>query len=122
MTGSLFTSVAWFVLVIALIPLVLWLMKRMQVSAASAGRPGTPKLVAMLPISAQNKVVTVEVGHGEERVWLVLGSGPQGLRTLHTMSAQDDADSGLPQPPTAAFAQLLGRMKSQKDGGADRAF
>jgi len=117
MTGNLFTSLAWFIVILALIPVVLWVMKRAQVGAAGMGRTGTPRTVAVLPISAQNKVVTVEVGQGEERVWLVLGSGPQGLRTLHTMSAPDEVDELAPQPPAAAFAQLLGRLKGQAGQG-----
>jgi hypothetical protein len=31
--------------------------------------------------------VTVEVGLGQDRQWLVLGVGPQGITTLHTMPA-----------------------------------
>jgi flagellar protein FliO/FliZ len=43
----------------------------------------------------------------------VLGVSPQGIRTLHTMTAQTPADapSAVPPAPSAAFAQLLGRLK-----------
>jgi flagellar protein FliO/FliZ len=110
------TSLLWFVAVIAAIPLVLWLLKRSPLGGAASGRAGVPRTVAVMPISAQQKLVTVEVGQGEERVWLVLGVSPQGIRRLHTMSPHND-DLAAPPPPAAAFAQLLGRLKNDKGGG-----
>jgi flagellar protein FliO/FliZ len=67
----------------------------------------------VLPLSAQQKLVTVEVGQGEDRLWLVLGVTPQGIRTLHTMTAQTPVEDAavLPPPPSAAFAQLLARLR-----------
>ncbi len=107
------TSLLWFVAVIAMIPVALWLLKRTPLGGAGGGHAGTPRTVAVLPLSAQQKLVTVEVGQGEERLWLVLGVSPQGIRTLHTMTAQTmapDAVASSP-PPSAAFAQLLGRLR-----------
>jgi flagellar protein FliO/FliZ len=105
------TSLLWFGAIIALIPLTLWLLKRTPLGAGS-GKAGTPRTVAVLPLSAQQKLVTVEVGQGEERLWLVLGVSPQGIRTLHTMSAQGEAADGTtPPPPAATFAQLLTRLR-----------
>ena len=107
-----YTSLLWFVFIIAAIPLLLWLLKRTPL-AGGGGRAGAPRTVAVLPLSAQHKLVTVEVGQGEERLWLVLGVSPQGLRTLHTMAAQTAAASAdlSPPPPTATFAQLLSRLR-----------
>ena len=110
-----FTSMLWFVAVIAAIPLVLWLIKRTPL-AGGTGRAGTPRAVAVLPLSTQHKLVTVEVGQGEERLWLVLGVSPQGIRTLHTMSAQTAPGDTAEAPPTATFAQLLTRLRG---GGRD---
>ena len=111
------TSLFWFFGVIALIPLTLWLLKRSPLGGGS-GRAGTPRAVAVLPLSAQNKLVTVEVGQGDDRRWLVLGVSAQGIRTLHTMEPQaDGAALTVPQPPSAAFAQLLGRMRRDKPAG-----
>jgi flagellar protein FliO/FliZ len=110
------TSLLWFVAVIAAIPVVLWLLKRTPLGGAASGRAGAPRTVAVMPISAQQKLVTIEVGQGEERLWLVLGVSPQGIRTLHTMSAQNDDLAATPPPPAAAFAQLLGRLKNDKGG------
>ena len=107
------TSLLWFLAIVAMIPLTLWLLKRTPMGGAG-GRPGAPRTVAVLPLSAQQKIVTVEVGQGEERLWLVLGVSAQGVRTLHTMAAQDQATAGTdtqPAPPSATFAQLLARLR-----------
>ena len=120
------TSLLWFVAVIAMIPLTLWLLKRTPLGGAG-GRAGTPRTVAVLPLSAQQKIVTVEVGQGDERLWLVLGVSAQGVRTLHTMAAQGPApegtgtDNSQPAPPAATFAQLLSRLRGGPNGGDRRA-
>lgn len=110
-------ALLWFGAVVAAIPLVLWLLRRSPLGAGFAGTGrsvvhGAPRPVAVLPLSAQHKLVTVEVGQGDDRLWLVLGMGPQGLRTLHTMHP-GVAPLGTEQaPPQAAFAQLLSRLRS----------
>ena len=109
----------WFGAVIALIPVTLWLLKRSTLVGGGLARPGTPRTVAVMPLSAQQKLVTVEVGQGEDRLWLVLGVSPQGIRTLHTMVPHGDAPDVQPQPPAAAFAQLLSRLRGH--GGDGRA-
>ena len=114
------TSLLWFGAVIAMIPVALWLLKRSSLLGAGLARPGTPHAVAVLPLSAQHKLVTVEVGQGEDRLWLVLGVSQQGIRTLHTMVAQGDAPDLTPPPPAAAFAQLLSRLRGHGSGGGAR--
>ena len=116
-----YTSLLWFLAIIAAIPLVLWLLKRTPLVGGGA-RAGAPRTVAVLPLSTQQKLVTVEVGQGDERLWLVLGVSPQGIRTLHTMAAQTaPGDTGTtPPPPAATFAQLLTRLRggnTQPPGG-----
>lgn len=119
MQGS-WGSLMWFIAVIAMIPVALWLLKRTPLGGGS-GLAGAPRAVAVLPLSAQQKVVTVEVGQGEDRLWLVLGVSQQGIRTLHTMAALGEAPAAMPggpgaKPPAAAFAQLLSRLR--REGGA----
>ncbi len=111
-----FTSLLWFVAVIAMIPVALWLLKRTPLGGGVGGLAGAPRTVAVLALSAQQKLVTVEVGQGDDRLWLVLGVSPQGIRTLHTMTAiaapmpADDTGAAAPLPSTT-FAQLLGRIR-----------
>jgi flagellar protein FliO/FliZ len=111
-----FTSVLWFVAVLAAIPLVLWLLKRTPLGGAGSGAAGTPRAVAVLPISPSQRLVTVEVGQGEERLWLVLGVTPQSIRTLHTMAPLAEAPGTPVPPPAQAFSQLLARLRG---GGGD---
>lgn len=115
--GSGITAVLWFVAILAAIPLCLWLLKRTPMGQG-AGAAGTPRTVAVLPLTTQQRLVTVEVGQGEERLWLVLGVSPQGISTLHTMMPQAGPVQEPAPAPAAAFAQLLGRLRQGGEGKA----
>ena len=108
MNGA-WTPLLWFALVVALIPAALWLLKRTPLGGSASN--GAMRSVAMLSLSASQRIVTVEIGTGVARRWLVLGVSPQSITTLHTMEPQAEA---VPAPAEAStpFAQLLGRMRS----------
>jgi flagellar protein FliO/FliZ len=111
-----FSALLWFGAIVALIPVVLWLLRRSPIGGRlGQGRAGTPRHVATLPLAPHSRLVTVEVGQGDERLWLVLGVTAHGIRTLHTMVPQVEEAASLPPPPAAAFAQLLGRMRKGPD-------
>ncbi|MDO8419219.1 MAG: flagellar biosynthetic protein FliO [Rubrivivax sp.] len=112
-------SLLWFAAIVAAIPVVLWLLKRTPVGGGTGAATGSPRPVAVLPLSASQRLVTVEVGQGEQRQWLVLGVTPQGITALHTMPAQAQAEGSALQQPQAAFAQLLRRL--HPGGAADHA-
>ncbi|WP_284617090.1 flagellar biosynthetic protein FliO [Aquabacterium humicola] len=105
--NSVLGPVAAFVAVLVLIPVALWLLKRTPIGAAAS--QGPMKLVAALPLGPNQKLLTVEVGSGDERRWLVLGVTPGGINALHTMAPQAE----LPAAGQAAlpFAQLLSRAR-----------
>ncbi|MDE2612273.1 MAG: flagellar biosynthetic protein FliO [Burkholderiales bacterium] len=105
-----FTSLLWFAAVLAAIPLALWLLRRSPLVGAALTGPGAPRTVSVLALSPSQRLVTVEVGQGEERLWLVLGVTAQSIRTLHTM-APGAPLSAAPGAPAAAFSQLLGRLR-----------
>jgi len=109
--SSALTSLLAFAAIVALIPLALWLLKRTPIGGGAAH--GVMRTVAMLPISANQRLLTVEVGLGDDRKWLVLGVTGAGIQTLHTMAPQP-----LPDAPSATgpFAQLLARHLPRKDG------
>jgi flagellar protein FliO/FliZ len=98
----------WFGMVIVLIPVALWLLKRTPLGGGAGAAP--LRHVAMLPLTASQRVAIVEVGAGATKRWLVLGLSSQSITTLHTMDAQAVA---LPDPaePAATFAQLLSRLR-----------
>jgi flagellar protein FliO/FliZ len=113
-TGPGFGALLWFVAILAAIPLVLWLIKRSPLGGAMGAHiPGAPRTIAVLPVSNTQRLVTVEVGQGEERVWLVLGVAPNEIRTLHTMSPSlPQAGEPGAAPAAQTFSQLLGRIKN----------
>lgn len=109
----------WFLAILALIPLALWLLKRTPMGGAGAG--GVMRVVAQLPIAQNQRLLTVEVGQGEDRRWLVLGVTGAQITTLHVMPPQAEAPSA---GGVAPFAQLLGarlRGHSKADAGEQRA-
>ena len=81
------------------------------------------KSIASLPLSTSQRIVTVEVGSGEERRWLVLGITPSSITTLHTMAAQtvEAAPPGAVGEVRPAFAQILGRFRRPGAGSDDHA-
>ena len=110
-------SLLWFCAIVAAIPVALWLLKRTPLGGGAGA--GVMRSVAMLPLSTSQRIVTVEVGSGEERRWLVLGVTPGSITTLHTMAPQESAAApGAPAVMHPAFAQILGRLRrgDPKDG------
>jgi flagellar protein FliO/FliZ len=109
------SSLLWFIAIIAMIPLALWLLKRTPMGGATA--QGLMRSVAVLPISPQQRIVTIEVGQGADRRWLVLGVTPQNITTLHEMAPQT-APSALPgDAAVQGFAQLLSRFRQPGNPG-----
>ena len=110
-------SFFWFLAILALIPASLWFLKRTPLGGG--GGNGVMKSIASMPLSTSQRIVTVEVGSGDERRWLVLGITPSSITTLHTMAAQELASASTStMQPHPAFAQILGRFRRHepKDG------
>ncbi len=115
-------SVVWFVLIVALIPLSLWVLKRsgLATGAMAGAKSQAPiKAVGQLNIGPGQRLMTVEVGQGEARTWLVLGVTGQSIQTLHTMAPQAPADSGEPvvHPGFAALLKRAGKGSDTFPGG-----
>jgi len=103
------SSVLWFCAIVALIPVTLWFLKRTPLGGT--GPAGMMRTVAMLSLSTSQRIVTIEVGSGDERRWLVLGVTPGSITPLHTMAPHDGATPSAPVPMHPAFAQILGRLR-----------
>lgn len=116
-TSSWAASLLWFLAIIAAIPLALWLLKRTPMGGTASH--GVTRVIAALPLSTSQRVVTVEVGLGEARRWLVLGVTPGSITTLHTMEPQADAPAST-APALPAFAQMLGRLRQDKGTAGER--
>ncbi|WP_180124686.1 flagellar biosynthetic protein FliO [Rhodoferax sp. BLA1] len=82
---------AWFPLVLAVavlasIPFGLkWLQRRMGVGAV--GGVVSAKVISAVAVGPHQRVVTVEVGPLDARVWLTLGVTAQAITCLHTSAA-----------------------------------
>jgi flagellar protein FliO/FliZ len=110
----------WFAAIVVAIPLVLWLLKRTPLGGAGAA--DVMRSVASLPLSTSQRILTIEVGQGEQRRWLVVGVTPHSITTLHTMDAPpSNASHGATPIPgggaAASFTQLLGRLQGPRSGG-----
>jgi flagellar protein FliO/FliZ len=103
-----FTPLLAFVAVLACIPLALWLLKRTPLGGGAGHGP--MRLVATLPLGPNQRLLTVEVGSGDDRRWLVLGATAAGISTLHTLPPQ--AEAPAPATNVLPFAQLLARTRA----------
>ena len=129
MTPSLTGPLLAFAAILALIPLALWLLRRSPLAARlGAGFSGASgqapvRLVAALALGPGQRIVTVEVGSGTERRWLVLGVGGAGISTLHAMAPLAEppaAPASLAGALQSPFAQLLSRHRRGQEAGDAR--
>ena len=105
----------WFLAILCLIPLVLWLLKRTPMGGSSS--TGVMRLVAQLAVAPNQRLLTVEVGQGEDKRWLVLGVTGQQITTLHVMPPQEQG-AAADAASHASFAQMLGaRLRGQGGHG-----
>ena len=112
-------TVLWFLGIVALIPLTLWGLKRSGLaSGAVAGSQALIRPVGQFNIGPGQRVVTVEVGAGDDKTWLVLGVTAQSIHTLHTMAPQSVPSGDSTGQP--AFTTLLRRAVSQVGKQGDK--
>ena len=111
------TSLLWFIAILVMIPVALWLLKRTPLGGA--GARGPMRCVAALPLAPNQRIVTIEVGEGDARRWLVLGVTAQNITTLHTMAPQAESVGGTAGSATPApvFAQLLSKFRKDTPDG-----
>jgi flagellar protein FliO/FliZ len=120
MTSSLMPLVA-FILVIALIPVALWMMKRAGLGgAAPAG--SVLRHVSQLSLGTSQRVTVVEIAVGVERHWLVLGVTGERVTQLASYPAPDVAAAPPAPAHAAAVNQLIARWRGtagKPSGGRD---
>ena len=106
---SSLTPLLWLALVLVSIPAALWLLRRSGYAGLS-GRtvPGAMRVVSQSVLSPQHRLVTVEVGEGADRCWLVLGMTGQQIAVLHRLPAPPDALAAVPVPPVTTLPSIAG--------------
>ena len=81
-----FITVGIFVLLLAMVPMgIKWLQMRSPGFVAAAGAGS--KVISAVAVGPQQRVVTVEVGPPDARIWLVLGVTAQNISCLHQMES-----------------------------------
>ena len=126
-SSSFLAPLLWLVLILALIPLALWLLKRSGHGGLSPRSvPGGVRVVSQAVLSPQQRLVTVEVGEGADRCWLVLGVTAQQISVLHRLApplqdretACSDATATLPSIAGTSFSYLLAQWRRGPQGPA----
>ena len=105
-----------FVAVVALIPLLLWLLRRS--GYAGAPNDGLLRTVSSLSLSPSQRVVVVALQQGAVQRWLVLGVSADRIATLSTLDAPEEVPLAIRQPQAPTVAQLISRWRGQ--AGAQR--
>ncbi|MDQ3206450.1 MAG: flagellar biosynthetic protein FliO [Pseudomonadota bacterium] len=101
--GAVGSTVLALLLVVGLILALAWLARRMPGAVASSGQ--SLRVLASLGVGQRERLMVVAVGQTQ----LLLGVGPGGTRTLHTLTEP------LPMPDAPApFAQLLAQQFGKK--------
>ncbi len=111
MAWSLFMMLA----VMALIPAVLWVVKRMQ-TIRPAGQPRQMELIAQLPLGTRERVVMVRV---QDRV-LVLGATAQQVTLLGEADASALPPASAAMPVPQGFANVLAALQKRNGTPGDR--
>ena len=111
---SVWPALLAFLAVIALIPVVLWMLKRLQTTGASGNRPVT--MLGGLSLGPRERLVVVQT---QGRRWL-LGVTSQSISTIAELDADSPTEPGAisaapAQSPGSDAAQgfrdLLGKLK-----------
>jgi flagellar protein FliO/FliZ len=84
---------------------------------AGQGNGPALRVLSSLSLGPQQRVVTVQVGQGDERVCLVLGVAPGGVNALHQMPmpVEPEVLTPGPQPAATGFAALLTQLTKKPD-------
>ena len=118
--------VALFVAAMACLP---WLVRRLQqknllprgMGMARGATPVPAQVLGSLAIGPQQRVVTVQVGEGDEAVRLVLGVSAQQIQCLHVLKAQSVSAQAAQQSVanasgSSSFTESL--IRAQAGGSA----
>lgn len=98
------------VIVIALLVVCLWLIKRL---GAPRGSAAALKVLGAAPVGPRERVVLVELG---EKI-LVLGVAPGNVRTLHVMDKEELPPAAAGGPAAFAGKDFAGWLKQSLERG-----
>jgi len=87
--------------------------------------PGATRVVSQSVLSPQHRLVTIEVGEGSDRCWLVLGMTGQQISVLHRLAPPPVTEDAvqvraaiLPSIAGTSFGHLLNQWRRGPQGPA----
>jgi flagellar protein FliO/FliZ len=98
---------------------IAWLLQRYRRLIPGAAQRSGPALQVLggVALGPQQRVVTVQVGQGEQAVCLVLGVAAGSITALHQLpmptAAADPSAPAIPPGPVAGFAERLALFRKQ---------
>lgn len=122
MNASMMQNAAPALVLLGLMVLVAWLLQRYRRHLPGVALQAGPsmKVMGSLALGPQQRVVTVQVGEGEERLCLVLGVSPGNITALHQMALPDstppDGATG-PQSGATGFKARLAQLTQNVSQG-----
>ncbi len=108
--GTLTQLVLGMILVLGLIVLSAWVLRRFNRFQSAAS--GQLKVVGGLSMGARERVVLVQVGEQQ----LLLGVAPGRVQTLHVLDEPLSDNASQTSPGDTGFAQRLQNVLSQRSG------
>lgn len=109
-SGGILQIIFSLLLVLAVIVLVAWLLKRMNVTQQGTGNH--LKVIGGVAVGQRERVVLVEI----DDTWLVVGVGPGQIRTLHTLQKSEMTNAAVPGAPQAIpFQAWLKKFTEKRD-------
>lgn len=100
-SGNIAQIIFSLLLVLAVIALVAWMLKRMN--AVRQGSGNLLKVLGATSVGQRERIVLVEV----KDTWLVIGVGPGQIRTLHTLDRPEDFAPDDKPAEKNRFANIL---------------
>jgi flagellar protein FliO/FliZ len=109
---SVLPTILALVLVLALIPVAVWLLKKFGAAHPAAAQAAGLKVITQLALGPRERVVVIEAGDR----WLLLGVTAAAVNRIGTLPRPDDAHAavGSAVPSGNAFRQLLQQIRAGK--------
>jgi flagellar protein FliO/FliZ len=105
--GMVGSTVLALLLVVGVILALAWLAKRMPGLGGVGGGNPALRVVGSLALGPRERLVVVAVGDTQ----LLLATGPQGTRALHTLDQPLPAPAAAPSPFAQVLAQHFGKKR-----------
>jgi len=113
------TPLLAFIGVVAMIPVVLWLVRR--AGGVRAGQRGLLNLVDTLAVSPSQRVVVVSLQQGNAQRWLVLGVGGESITPIANLDAPASVPLDVQNPQAPTVAQMISRWRGEQPTGGPHA-